>query len=359
MEGLNTGEAVQVGTISTTTFVFDPLHLRAGDVVLEFANDKSSRLIAKFDGGSFSHALMWVGGTDFIEATDGGSRVVSFRRIVVSDPNRWMLLRYVGAGELSEEVSLAAAREARGLSFVPYSYKGAIASITPAAKPRITELFCSQLVAEAYRRVGHEAVPGQLPHKVTPKSLETSPAFVEITMPLIEVSADAVPPDYDRGVEYASSAMYREQQTAQRVMRELAPIFSRLLPLPDGLHWPIGSWPDLEMALAYGNPSGARGLAAKVHAIFEEDGYYTLLTEEAWDKELVRAMNADESGIQGWQASLDRSRQNASVISQIAKGRPWPLWQALAHMHTIHEIKFDMILNTAQASQALRSKTRV
>ena len=45
--------------------MFDPQGLRPGDVVLERGNTWRSTAIAIATGGRFSHALIWVGGTDF------------------------------------------------------------------------------------------------------------------------------------------------------------------------------------------------------------------------------------------------------------------------------------------------------
>jgi hypothetical protein len=78
-------------------WVFDPSILKPGDVVLERDDGKQSAAITGLDGGSFSHALFWLGGSDFIEATDGGSRVISFARVGVYKPSRWSALRFIGA----------------------------------------------------------------------------------------------------------------------------------------------------------------------------------------------------------------------------------------------------------------------
>jgi len=69
--------------------VFNPHRMLPGDVVLERGDAKHSSVITALTGGNFSHALLWLDGTDFIEAVTDGSRVISFARIHVHDPSRW------------------------------------------------------------------------------------------------------------------------------------------------------------------------------------------------------------------------------------------------------------------------------
>lgn len=148
----------------TLTWRIDRHALQPGDVLLEAGATLFGAAIRKADHGAYSHALMWVGNTDFVEAVGGGSRVISFARVLITRPERWLLLRHPDA-----DLARAAAVEARNLAHKRYSLPKAVGTklpVRPSTSP--TSLFCSHLVAEAYARAGVPLIPRKAAAKVTP-----------------------------------------------------------------------------------------------------------------------------------------------------------------------------------------------
>ena len=147
----------------------DVSKLEAGDVLLERAPTATSAAIRGATHGAYSHALIWMGNTDFMEAVGNGVRAMPYVRIVTSDPSRWSLLRL----ESNPKAAAAAATHARNHSFKNYNLSGAIASILPTSRrARSITLFCSQLVAVAYASAGIALCPGKEPVNITPADLE-------------------------------------------------------------------------------------------------------------------------------------------------------------------------------------------
>jgi uncharacterized protein YycO len=162
------GETMKPLTIS----LFDPDALRLGDIVLERGPGMSSAIVAAVTGGHYSHALIWVGG-DFVEAMPGGVRSLSFARVPILNPTMWLLLRPTAA---YQKLAERAAVEARGMAFKQYDTEGALRTVVGRRRdPVPTKLFCSQLIAEAYRRAGLELIPERRAGAITPNLLKRSP----------------------------------------------------------------------------------------------------------------------------------------------------------------------------------------
>jgi uncharacterized protein YycO len=146
------------GKSITRLWRLDVSRLEAGDVLLERAPTATSAVIRGATRGAYSHALIWMGNTDFMEAVGDGVRAMPYARIVTSDPKRWSLLRL----DSDPKAAVAAATYARTHSFKDYNLTGAIASLLPTSRrARSITLFCSQLVAVAYEAAGIDLCPGK------------------------------------------------------------------------------------------------------------------------------------------------------------------------------------------------------
>lgn len=331
-------------TVSST--VFDPAGLFPGDVVLERSAGKESDLITKFDGGNYSHVLMHLGAGEFIEAIDGGSRSISFLRLPLDEPEHWSLFRYVGAGKMSRIVAEQAALEARNLAHMPYNLWGALTSITPVPGRPSTALFCSELVAEAFRRAGAEIEPGLPPEKTTPRVVERSNRFVAITpLPLMS----AVSPAGDRGEAYAATPMHAENQLVQRVFAQL---MERDGPWLRAAAKPFGVEPrtlfDLLSVLAAADEKIAEPIAQRCHELLSDGGYYEFLSPERKAETLSRAAGAPDLLVNTWLEGLQRHALNHATFSRIAAQRPWPLWEAMRDMFGANEAFFQELVRTAR-----------
>ena len=128
-------------------YLLDPAGLLAGDILLESGTGFTSAAIRYVDGGNFSHALMWLGGNQLIEAVDCGARLISYTRVIIENPTSWKLLRFTGDAATAAK----AAAEARNLAHKRYDTIGAISTTRwrIRSRPDVTMLFCSQLVAES------------------------------------------------------------------------------------------------------------------------------------------------------------------------------------------------------------------
>lgn len=328
------GQTEPADDAARPSWVFDNLELRPGDVVLERSTGKDSALIMAFDGGAYCHALLWAGGSDFIEAVDKGARSISYMRVPVDTPENWALLRYVGAGERSAAVAASAALHARNLVFKPYNLKGAIASVTPATIQSKTDLFCSELVAEAYRRAGDTALSATKPHRTTPRVLEQSAAFEHITpLPLKE----GLSPIAERGASYAQTTMSREMLLAQATFATVMGRHGHTLDAEAGrLGLPMGNLSDILNTLAVCDPDLGEPIAALTNDLLTEGGYYGFLDPDTKSGVISRAPGSSPDTVLGWRTTLWRHDQNLAVYRSIAVDRPWPLW--IAHVALAEEL---------------------
>ena len=167
---------------------FDRTELRDGDVILELSDTLSGWAISKIDKSPFSHALIWAGGNDFVEAVPGGVRNLGLQRVVVSNPARWLLLRHP-----DHAVGKRAAEAARRQVGKHYDTLGAArAKWTPRINAHPSSRFCSQLVADVYLQGGGGAIiAGKPPEAITPAELYSSTHYFSQSAPkLIECSED-------------------------------------------------------------------------------------------------------------------------------------------------------------------------
>jgi len=119
-----------------------------------------------------------------------------------------------------------------------YSLKGVLASPFPGEGPAGAALFCSKLVAEAYRSVGVDLLPVLEPNKVVPGALVGSEALVNVTESAVRVVGGA-----DSRLEYltlldgpAMGIPHQEMDMNRRVVERVGREMKRLgLPGPDSL----------------------------------------------------------------------------------------------------------------------------
>jgi len=152
-------------------YCLDERRLRPGDVLLEKGSSGVSTLISWADEGEFSHAMIYGGGGQIVEAVLRGTVFISTRRIVTRSPGRWLHLRPRTALTPDQEAAITLALRAH--VFKPYATLGVLGT---KAKPLQgvqgdRSLFCSQLVALAYDSIGIPVVPGNPPETVTPNML--------------------------------------------------------------------------------------------------------------------------------------------------------------------------------------------
>lgn len=197
---------------------FDPHALQPGDVVLETGHSLVSAGIRLFDWGRYSHALIWLDGTDFLEAVGTGVRVISFARFLIRDPKDWLVLRHP-----DPDIGMRAATKARAFAHMLYDRDGAIATKLPGnrqASP--VAMFCSQVIAKAYADAGAPLVE-KASHKVTPNGLRRKSVLIPVDpIPLVEQRLTpeqliAAQSFLDRDSAYVDTDMSREMAISQEV----------------------------------------------------------------------------------------------------------------------------------------------
>jgi hypothetical protein len=333
-------------------WTFDQHTLRPGDVVLEQGQGKFSPVIKRVDRGPFTHALLWIGGGDFLEAIGSGVRAISFARVVLREPGDWTVLRHpdAAAGE-------SAARESRTMAHKGYDLWGAAKSPFPFARLDPTRLFCSQLVATAYERVGFSLSKEKAAHQVTPNTLVRDASLAPVEpLPILPVPADRLEwaiPLVDRNRAYKNSLMAIEMGIAQDVIAMVLPMFPAFVPPVElGLTSTPGNLYEAVALLQLMDEAAARPISERVTDELGRRNYFCLadrylreaanrrLIENARikvgsirDQELQRLASQVRELQPGREATLARHEENAAAYGDMLSLRGLRLFERLRQMH--------------------------
>jgi len=168
-------------------FQLDPTTLMPGDVILEAGDGLYSRVIRLSDRGRFSHVILYLGANFIVEAVEDGVRIMQALRIVTLAPECYRVLRHPDIerlrGKTNEIMSFVEHRLFASLMSElnkPYSWRGVLGTKLPFFRRRTYEHFCSQLVAEAFQRIGILIFSREMPpDRVTPNSFDTDSCVLE------------------------------------------------------------------------------------------------------------------------------------------------------------------------------------
>ncbi|MGY8635334.1 hypothetical protein RAD15_22920 [Bradyrhizobium sp. 14AA] len=167
-------------------FKLDLNAMQPGDVILtrnaEAATAKekmTSNLIAFVSRGNYSHALMCTVPPTLIEAIGDGVTNLNAQNCFVHNLKHIRVLRY-------SDPAIARAAASAGMLFFSkgYSVPRAVASVLPDAprfRPKDDGIFCSAVVAAAFRTAGAPEFAAVDPMRVTPAWLQKSPHFHDVT----------------------------------------------------------------------------------------------------------------------------------------------------------------------------------
>jgi hypothetical protein len=348
---------------------FDPNRLKPGDVVLERGHAPLSKLITWIDRGDYSHALIWMGGTDFLESVGTGVRVISFARVFVTVPGDWLVLRLPNG----EAIAATAAAHARNLAHKSYDVIGIVNTKIPIRRgENPAASICSQVAAASYERAGEVLVPGVPSSKVTPGQLQRNSKLVAVSpTPLEEldlsdpVTAEVVGEFLDRNTAYADSLPHRNMENSQAAFRMIRPMFSGVT-APDGFTGacPPGNLADAIDLLAIMDTSVARPISDRLTVILEDRGYFNLADEginqtveqlimnsaqvpmKLLAVEEVKAL-VDElrRGEAGRTNSWDRHARNAAICALILRDKDLSIYERHFEMHQRYAMQFMVIAN--------------
>lgn len=318
----------------TKVYLFDPDHLEPGDVVLERGRGLISAGVATITRGSFSHALMWIDGTDFIEAMPTGVRVLSYARVPVTNPKNWRLLRPTSEHRLKGKL---AADAARNMAFKTYDGWGAGLTVAGGRSiPNPRSLFCSQLVARAYQEAGLELLPSTTPEQFSPNDLARSTHLHEVQPVFREhIVGDDYPIAFlDRSRAFTGSGPDRQGEVDRLVFHSgIAEWRAQSATIDPKLSEP-GNLSELLTALqAVGRP--ARDvIAERTRKAMHLHGYFNLADEglaQIFDRLAAGHDYTDQ--LKGWRHSRDRFIANAATSRSISIAMSHELWGDLAEMY--------------------------
>jgi hypothetical protein len=126
-----------------------------GDIILIDSNSTNAKFIKKATNSDFSHAALVISQTQAIEALgESGVQITSLLRFIVDEISNISIKRMkdLNTEKVTELMELAIKEQSKG-----YDLKGAINSILPLkSKTKDDQFFCSQLVAELYKKIGIE-----------------------------------------------------------------------------------------------------------------------------------------------------------------------------------------------------------
>jgi hypothetical protein len=355
------------GTVPVLLWHFDRKALSEGDVLLEMGTGHFSPVVARLAGdGRFSHALIWVGNTDFVEAVSSGVRNISYLRVLTEEPERWLLLRASDA-----EAGRRAAISARACVSKSYDLRGALMS--PAKVPVAEDpeaVFCSQLVARAYRDAGIELVTGVPLNKITPKALLNCSYFSHHRVPVVALgpSETGAPLEFlDRDSAYKNSLPDIGARIERAVFDTVKPLITGLVdPCIEGVRFPPGNHSELLDVLRSIPPDVARPIEDALASGHIETGYLNLLGQpfretREWilinairlrsvlptdERQRVRSRLADECRC--WWESAQHHRRNAEICVGVLQWHPHSLWERLAEMYRANYQGFMQLRALAQ-----------
>ena len=170
-----------------SVYQLDPTRLMPGDVILESGDGLYSGVIRLSDRGRFSHVILYLGANFIVEAVEDGVRIMQALRIITSVPECYQILRHPDIERLRDKTNeISSFVEQRLFASVmselnkPYSWRGVLGTKLPFFRRRTYEHFCSQLVAEAFQRIGIPIFSTAIsPDRVTPNSFDTDSCVLE------------------------------------------------------------------------------------------------------------------------------------------------------------------------------------
>jgi uncharacterized protein YycO len=161
----------------------DSSKLRPGDILLSTDPDSAvSNAIRKTTRSRYSHAAIFIGNGEFVEAVGLGVHRFLVDSTAVGNRENVLFLRLKDSVPQAQSIALLAGRKAENYVARRYWLPGAVASRLPAVNLKQRgKFFCSQLVAQAFHEAGLELLDNVKSHKVMPGKLLKSRHLTDIT----------------------------------------------------------------------------------------------------------------------------------------------------------------------------------
>ncbi|HEY7248517.1 MAG TPA: hypothetical protein VH678_32030 [Xanthobacteraceae bacterium] len=161
-------------------YQLDAEKLRSGDVLLEAGSGLISEAIKIADRGAFSHAFLYVGMSMIMEA-DEGVRMLMASRVITDSPDKFLVLRHPDYEQMINNPEWG--KFTNSLMFwllqpeanKDYNWRGMFGTKLPFLNGTKGTFFCSQLVAEGYRRARIHLFRAEIPpERVTPNMFDSA-----------------------------------------------------------------------------------------------------------------------------------------------------------------------------------------
>lgn len=135
-------------------FLLNRSKLKEGDILLTRSNKKNSKLICKITKSDFSHAILYVGESSYIDSDVDGVHSGNIQRLLIDETRFAKVVRIKDQVEIKNVINYA--RLQVGTSYSKISAANAYTKIF--SKLDAKKQFCSRLVAKAYEFAGIELV---------------------------------------------------------------------------------------------------------------------------------------------------------------------------------------------------------
>lgn len=251
-------------------YMLDPDLLVPGDVILSTQKAAASFLIRLGTRSQFSHAAIYLGGGLYAEAVGLGVRVRAVATMIKTGVKVFRLKP--GGSPDAAAIAVKASACVNDYIHAPYWKAGAMLSIYKATVlEKRHRLFCSHLVAQAYKDAGLEVVPSLDPTKVTPALLSKSAAFDDVSASVVKRLW--MIPDFVADPHFESLSD-RETTLVQDMRADAADWFAAQgIPVPD-------TWADMVFFLsADSNPARRNALDRALMSVLARHGYVRLLED--------------------------------------------------------------------------------
>ncbi|MGH6877242.1 MAG: hypothetical protein ACREHV_07660, partial [Rhizomicrobium sp.] len=220
-----------------------PERIRVGDIILTAGSGLISASIRKLTKSDFSHAALCNQPGMLLEALDTGVQRRSTIGTYVTQ-REWIRVLRPKNSLTPNSRGLGIADCADSIYGRAYSVRGAVASRFPLLGATAAGgMFCSQVVAEAYRLYGMPLLPGKLPSQIYPGLLLASPELSDVTDKCIRKLGSASNADtYELVVQTANQELPSDEMRLNRrafdaIRKELGKLPGRIYSLPDLVSW--------------------------------------------------------------------------------------------------------------------------
>jgi len=194
-------------------FILDTHKILPGDVVLTAEAGTRSKVVRKATNSSFSHAILYLGGSSYIHSDGSGVHSGNTQRLLFTEQSQALVLRLCNRQDTQITTMCMFARTQIGKEYsVPEAVRSKLKR-NKSSIARSNRQFCSRLVSQAYAYAGIFIVKN--PDYCYPQDIAESPLMMTLE--------DCVQSASVEEIEFAKSDSPLDKQTAitNSILREI------------------------------------------------------------------------------------------------------------------------------------------